>query len=125
MKYLIQLSAVRHELSHRYSLLGAFWGKPHPLAERLVIPPTWKNSLPHQIFIPPCHQRSIQLIKQFSCYDLIKTSFLALVITPVPFLGGAPTSICHFFCLSVCLSCTIPQELCHFLKILIFWVVRG
>ena len=35
------------------------------------------------------------------------------------FLGGAPTSICHFFCLSihlsVCQSCTISQEL-HIIK---------
>ena len=26
------------------------------------------------------------------------------------FLGGAPISICHFFCLPVCPLCTISQE---------------
>ena len=75
--------------------------------------------------------------------------FLALIL-----LGGAPTSICHFFSpsvrpsvsLSSHPSCTVSQELyimwpkflvlmCkmmispgvffHFFKVLIFWVVRG
>ena len=54
------------------SLLGG-WGSP-PTNQKFGHSPP-----PHQIFIPS-HQKSIQANKR------IKTSFLAVVIAPVPFL---------------------------------------
>ena len=42
-----------------------------------------QEKCPHQISIPPTKQ-------QFSCYNPIKTSFLAVVIAPVPFNTGHP-----------------------------------
>ena len=42
--------------------------------------------------------------------ELFYSIFLESIFNDVYFLGGAPTSICHFFCLSIGLSCTISQE---------------
>ena len=47
---------------------------PHPSCRKNPVHPTKFLSLPHQMFIFPTEQ-------QFSCFNLIKTSFLAAVIT--------------------------------------------
>ena len=50
---------------------------------------TRKNTFPHQIFIP-------QNKWQFSCYNPIKISFLAVVVAPVPFLLFVHTGHANF-----------------------------
>ena len=70
----------------RFCLLGGEGGMGEltPLAKNLLLPHTWKSS-PNQILFLP-HQKSIRLFKwTFSSYNLMKTSFLAVVIAPVPF----------------------------------------
>ena len=59
-----------------FSLLKGWWGVPS-LVESLFIPLHQENC-PHQIFIPQTKQ-------QFSCYNPIKTSFLAAFAAAVQF----------------------------------------
>ena len=69
-------------------------GSPPPLAKKFIIPsPTGKvppppSRLPPQNFYPPSKQ-------QFSCYNPIKTSYLVVVIAPVPFLFYLYTLCIH------------------------------
>ena len=73
------------------------------------------------------------------CWYFLKNALDCCMRAFVSFLGGAPTSICHFFHLSVCPSLSVAHHISgtihhliiifgthfHFLKILIFRAVRG
>ena len=57
-----------------------------PLAKNLLIP-SFPGKIPPTKFLFPSYQRLIPpTTEQFSCYNPIKTSFLAVVIAPIPFL---------------------------------------
>ena len=65
---------------------GEMGGVPRPVEKLLIPPSTEKIPLPNK-FPPPLYQRfSASTKKQFSCYNPIKASFLAVVIAPIPFL---------------------------------------
>ena len=88
---------------------------------------------------------SLKLVRVFYKHNVCGHDQTQTKVGILWFLGGAPTSICYFFCPSVCLLHTLFQEpyimwslvlvyMCkmmispgiffHFFKILIFWVVK-
>ena len=60
---------------------GGWWGGSTPLVKNSLIP------TPNKFLFPP-HEKSIppNYTKIFKSYNPIKTSFLAVVIAPLPFL---------------------------------------
>ena len=65
---------------------GGIGGISPPLAKNLLIP-SFPGKIPPTKFLFPSYQRLISpTTEQFSCYNPIKTSFLAVVIAPIPFL---------------------------------------
>ena len=71
-------------------LFGYSWGNSY-----LRLPDIKSNRIADSYFVKPSTNR-----KNFSCHKDIK----CMKLFSHTFLGGAPTSICHFFHLSVCLS---------------------
>ena len=63
-----------------FSLLGRMGGVPPRVKNLLIPPPHLEKSPPPQINYPPSTKQ------QFSRYNSIKTTFLAAVIAPAPFL---------------------------------------
>ena len=60
-----------------FTLLGRWWRVPHPHHQLKVCSfPTTRKTATYQIFIPPTKW-------QFSCYNPVKTSLLAVVVVPV------------------------------------------
>ena len=43
----------------------------------------------------------------------------------IQFLGEVPTSICHFFCPSICPSCTISKIVHHVNKCVKWWYIQA
>ena len=81
----------KHMPMSSFSLLQDGGGVPSSKAKSLLIHhhlETFSPSRlpPHQILSPSLNINSSPSKKQFSCYNPIKTSFLAVVIAPVPFL---------------------------------------
>ena len=62
-----------------------------------------ETGTPYMLYKDACNRKSNQKV----CLSL---NPLLPPTHPIRSLGGCPTSICHFFNPSICLSCTISQE---------------